>query len=104
MNRPQTVIQIYRELRSKVGDEFPAYELLRSAGKLVEIIRGDGPITGARPQTPRPTFDERPVDEVIADGGWKLLSREWRGEKDGDDTLSVRARMQLNGYGLEMAA
>ena len=104
MNRPQEVLCVYRELRSQLENEFPAKELLKSAAKLVQIVHGEGPITGAKPINPRPTFDERPVDEVIADGGWKLLSREWRGEKYGDDTLSVRARTQLNGYGLEMAA
>ena len=89
-----------------MGDEFPAHELLRSAAKLVEIIQDDGPITGARPQNPRATFDERPVDEVFADGGWKILAREvsWLREIEGDDALSVGARTQLHDYGLEMAA
>ena len=106
MNRPQKVNQVYHELRSEVGDEFPAYELLRSAAKLVEIIQDDGPITGARLQNPRATFYERPGDEVIADGGWKLLSRDssWLREIGGDDALSVRARAQLHDCGLEMAA
>ena len=106
MNRPQKVNQVYREFRSEVGDEFPAHELLRSAAKLIEIIQDDGPITGARPQEPRATFDERPVDEVIADGGWKLLSREssWFRDIDGDDALSVGAKTQLHEYGLEIAA
>jgi hypothetical protein len=106
MNRPQIVNRIFRELRSELGEQFPAYELLESAAKLAEIIDDSGPVTGARLQTARATFNERPVDEVIADGGWRVLSREfsWVNQIDGDDTLSVCGISQLRNYGLEMAA
>ena len=106
MNRSQKVKQVYRELREAVGEEFPAIELLQTAAQLVEIVNDDGPITGARLQGSRPIFDEKPVDQIMADGGWRVLAREgnWINEIDGDDTLSVCAREQLNNYGMEMAA
>ena len=34
------------------------------------------PISGAQIRNPRTTLDERPLDEVFADGGWKILSLE----------------------------
>ena len=106
MNRSQKVKQVYQELREAVGDEFSAIELLQTAAQLVEIINDDGPITGAQIHGPRPNFDELPVDQIIADGGWKVLAREgtWINDIDGDDTLSVCARDQLNNYGMEIAA
>jgi len=106
MNRPQKINQIYREFRMALSDKFPAHELLRSAAKLIEIIEDDDPITVARVRDPWVPFDERPVDEAIADGGWKILSHEdWWFQMIGeDDVMSVQARLQLKGYGLEVAA
>ena len=106
MNRPQKVNQIYLELRAELGDKIPAHELLRSAALLVAVVKGDGPATGAVHHSPRATFDEKPLDEAMADGGWKILAREssWLHRIDGDDTPSVKAKEQLRSYGLELAA
>jgi hypothetical protein len=106
MNRPQEVLCVYRELRSQLGNEFPAKELLKSAAKLVQIVHGEGPITGVKPKNTRPTFDELPVDKAMEDGGWKLLSNEpsWLREANDEDTYSVRARREIYGFRVEMAA
>ena len=44
MNHPQKIKKIYHELRMVLGDEYPDYELLKSASLLIEIYEDDEPI------------------------------------------------------------
>jgi len=51
-------------------------EVLKTASKLIKIYKNEyddvQPITIER----RPTFEELPVDHVLADGGWRTLYHE----------------------------
>ena len=80
MNRPQKIKKIYRELRMMLGDEYPDYELLKSASLLIEIYEDDEPINLDQLKSFWIQFEEREVDEAIKDGGWRLISGEgWCG-------------------------
>ena len=106
MNRPQKVKAVYQELKLAFGDEYSAQELLESAALLIEVVEDDYSITFDKLQEFYVPFKEKPVDEIIANDGWNVLSTEdwWRQKEGEDDALSVQARMQLKQYGLEMAA
>ena len=106
MNRRQMVNRIYEEFRAEFGDEIPAHELLQSAANFVEIIRGNEPITGAKLQSPRYTFEERPVDDAMADGGWRVLCREasWMSRINGDDSPGFAERARMKDLGVRMFA
>jgi hypothetical protein len=106
MNRRQMVNIIYEEFRAEFGDDFPAHELLKSAARFVELIRGNEPIKGAKLQSPRYTFEERPVDDAMADGGWRVLCREasWMNRVNGDDNPSFADRAKMKEYGMRLVA
>jgi hypothetical protein len=106
MNRPQKIKKIYRELRMMLGNEYPDYELLKSANLLIEIYEDDEPITLDQLKSFGIQFKDREVDEAIKDGGWRLMSDEgwWDQVTDDQDMLSPQSRAQLKNYGLELAA
>jgi hypothetical protein len=106
MNRPQKIKKVYRELRVELGDEYSDYELLKSANSLIELFADDEPITLEQLKNFGIYFKDREVDEVIKDGGWKLLSNEgwWDQITDDRDVLSLQSKAQLKNYGLELAA
>jgi hypothetical protein len=106
MNRPKKIKEVYRELRMMLGDEYPDYELLKSASLLIEIYEDDEPITLVQLKSFGIQFKDREVDEAIKDGGWRLISDEgwWDQITDDQDMLSPQSRAQLKNYGLELVA
>ena len=76
MNRPQEIKKIYHELRMLLGDEYPDYELFKSASQLIEIYEDDKPINLDQLKSFEIQFKEREVAEATKDGGWRLISDE----------------------------
>ena len=76
-NRPAKIRKVYAELR-KTRRDIPAHELLRVSAKLVDLFEGRGGQPVARQGTPRPTFEELPLDKAFGDGGWRVMERESR--------------------------
>ena len=76
MNRPQKIKKIYHELRMMLGDEYPDYELLKSASLLIEIYEDDKPINLDQLKSFEIEFKEREVAEATKDGGCRLISDE----------------------------
>jgi hypothetical protein len=73
MNRPQKVHQVFAELRRALGNEIPAIELLQFAARLVDDTRKA--TGGGEKNIAATSFDELPLDEVFADGGWRMMAR-----------------------------
>lgn len=76
-NRPQKIRRIYHELRRAVGPEVAALELLRLAALLVSEPRVEEHDYEAT-STWRPHFEQLPLDQAFADGGWRVLENERR--------------------------
>lgn len=79
MQRPVLFRAIYAELRSTLGREVPAADLLKLAFELMrayaldqEGLPEDGRIGVTR------SFSSLPVDEAMRDGGWRVLDFEER--------------------------
>ena len=106
MNRPKKVRRVYIELRQTLGNEVPAYDLLRSAARLVDIFDDRKGHLGIRHGTPRPTFEELPLDKAFADGGWRVLARESSllVEMFSEDPRDMTVRRDLSSLGMELAA
>jgi hypothetical protein len=106
MNRPTKLRAIYQELRTALGDQVPAGEILYSATKLVELATEEnlGVLTSLR--EPRPTREELPVDEAISDGGWRLLSQEGSiiNATFGGEEIDACKRAKLHEYGVGIGA
>ena len=81
MNQPTQVRKVYAELKGMLGDTASPAELLECAGLIVETANGkDRRTFGA--MTPRPTFDELPLDVVFAQWQWRLVVREFRSDEE----------------------
>ena len=78
VNRPEKVRRVYTELRRAQIEDISARDLLRVATKLVELSEGRGERPMARQGTPRPTFEELPLDQAFNDGGWRVMAYESR--------------------------
>jgi len=106
MNKATKVRVIYRELRTTLGEQVPAGEILQAATKLVELDDAEkfGAVRSIREQ--RATFEELPLDVALADGGWRVLSRESNiiNATFGGEELDVHKRAKLNEYGIGIAA
>jgi hypothetical protein len=76
--RPDKVRQIYSELRRSVGAVMPAIELLRLAAALVEASHSSFVDDEYSPYQPELANGQLPLDEAFADGGWRMMEREWR--------------------------
>ena len=76
-NRPAKIRRVYAELR-KTRRDIPAHALLRVSAWLVDFFEGRGGQPVARQGTPRPTFEELPLDKAFDDGGWRVMERESR--------------------------
>ena len=76
MRKTAKVLAIYRELREATGRQVGAAEALSCAALLVKLFAEDD---GGRwdMAEERMAADATPVDMMLADGGWGLLSREW---------------------------
>lgn len=91
MNRPSRIKILYNEVRETLGAEISPKEALQLAAHLVDIADGRDSIKGAQITEQRDTFDELPIDQALADGGWKVLNREReivRAVFDGGDNYS----------------
>lgn len=77
MRRSEKVTAIYRELRQAVGGRATAGEVLACAASLVDLFLDEDEGPDFDLHTGRQPFDMLPVDVALADGGWRLLSREW---------------------------
>jgi hypothetical protein len=76
--RPDKVRQIYAELRRSVGAVMPAIELLRLAAALVEATHSSFADDEYSVYRPELANGQLPLDEAFADGGWRMMEREWR--------------------------
>ena len=76
MNRPTRIRTLYIEIRETLGSEITSKEALQLAAPLVDVVDDRDDSSGANILEQRATFDELPVDQAIADGGWKVLNRE----------------------------
>lgn len=106
MNRPSRIKQLYREIRESLGSEISSKDALQLAAHLVDVADGRDviPVDDLRDQ--RATFEELPVDEAFADGGWRVFNR----EKDivrslfGGDEPSYRRKPPYQAIEMELAA
>ncbi len=76
MRKTAKVLAIYRELRDAAGSQVGAAEALSCAALLVKLFAEDGG-GGWEMAEERIAPDAVPVDQMLADGGWGLLNREW---------------------------
>jgi hypothetical protein len=106
MSRPSRIKQLYHEIRESLGSEISSKEALQLAAHLVDVADGRDVIPFDTFRDQRATFEELPVDEAIADGGWRVLNR----EKDivrslfGSDEPSYRRKPRYQVIDLELAA
>jgi hypothetical protein len=106
MSRPSRIKQLYHEIRETLGSEICSKEALQLAAHLVDVADGRDVLPGGLFGEQRATFDELPVDEAIADGGWRLLNRERdivRALFDGEEAF-VRRKQHYKSIELELAA
>jgi hypothetical protein len=106
MNRTGRIKQLYHEIRDTMGSEISSKEALQLAAHLVDVADGRDVIPGELFREQRATFDELPVDEAIADGGWRILNRERdivRALFDGEDAF-VQRNPRYQSMELELAA
>ena len=76
MNRPTRIRTLYNEIRETLGFEVSSKEALQLAAHLVDVVDDRDTSAGADVREQRATFDELPVDQAIADGGWRVLNQE----------------------------
>ena len=74
MKKSKKVTLVYLELKQALGDSASSEDLLDHAYSVVELFE-EKPSTGSNYPVGRALFDERPLDSVMADGGWKVLCR-----------------------------
>lgn len=106
MNRPQKIRQVYAELRSALGQDVPSHEVLSASSRLVDIVDGRHTQPGARQGSPRPTFEELPLDKAFADGGWRIMKRESLRLRElyTEEPEDTDIRSTLKTFGMELAA
>ena len=106
MNRPKKVRVIYLALRRALGDRVTSQDALRSAAAMVEIFDDREGSSFIRLPTPRPTFDELPVDKAMADGGWRVMRREsnWVGPIFSEEPEEHRDQHGLRSLTMELEA
>ena len=106
MSRPHRVRKVYGELRRSLRDRFPSHEILKTAARLVDLFDGREGHSGIRHGTPRPTFEELPLDKAFADGGWRILAREYSlfVEVYSEDPRNLTVGRELKSLGMELAA
>lgn len=80
MNQPKKIRSVYNELRIATDDSTSSLELLDCAGLLVDLFSesNEGPRCEIR--TGGVPFDEWSLDKVFADGGWRVMGREYEKE------------------------
>src|SRR4051794_343568 len=76
MNRSQQIRQIYAELRTAVGNQATAGELLDCATSIAEAYREDDATGLGRGSAGRSPFWAEPLDSAFEDGGWRVMAFE----------------------------
>jgi hypothetical protein len=96
--RALKIRQVFAELRSALCNEMPAIELLKFAGKLVDVWRAAALGDDEKVVTLRSNYP-LPLDEAFADGGWSIMARDRAYDADQfeDDThVCARAKSTLS--------
>jgi hypothetical protein len=82
-----------------MGSEMSTIELLSLATKLVDATK-EPAIDGLENVVRfRPSYDQLPLDEAFADGGWRIMARDRAytfDEFEDDQCLSARITTRLN--------
>ncbi len=97
MRRSEKVTAVYHELRQSVGAGATASEVLECAASLVDLFLDAEDGARYELRTEQPTFDMLAVDVALADGGWRILSRDWHrlGWESSDNCGGIRHREWL---------
>lgn len=77
MRQSAKVSAIYHELRQALGATVAAADVLAGAASLVELFALENDPAGYDLCAERQPLDMLPVDQAMADGGWRTLCREW---------------------------
>jgi len=97
--RERKVKLVFAELHHALGSEMSTIELLSLATKLVDATHAPA-IDGLENVVRfRPSYDQLPLDEAFADGGWKIMARDRAYTLDDiedDQCLSARTMTRLN--------
>lgn len=75
MRKSTKVTQIYLELRKSLPASVAPAEVLESANLLVDLFEEPQPAPSFSLRRGGIPFDERDVDSVMSDGGWRVLCR-----------------------------
>ena len=100
MKRTRKVHRIYLVLRHFLGDQLPAHVVLKASSAMVELFSRREPFKRLRLENAPPTFDELPLDEAFADGGWRVLAREAHWSTEEPEQVMVTNRMKHLTMGL----
>src|SRR5689334_18544755 len=100
MNRAQQIRAVFRELRHALGEQLAAAETLACAASLVELFEEEEDVPAFSLREGGVPFEMQALDVAFADGGWKVLSREWRvlglDVEEEYDRLSLSSELRLN--------
>jgi len=99
MRNATKVLAIYRELRQSLGTEAPSSEVLACAASLVELFTIEEGIAKFDDGVERLPFGMLPIDAALADGGWRVLSQEWKA-MEWDNDYECRAPSPSSSVGL----
>jgi len=91
MGKIATFKALYWELRSALGPDVPAREILEYTAALIEFTRRDNMPDGVYVEPRSQPFLAWPVDVAMRDrGGWRVLYHEWKRCRDiwRDDALA----------------
>ena len=80
MKKPAKVRAVYLELKNELGSVHPTREILQLANSLVDLYDGDGDSTHCDMYMGGTAFDSWRLDAALADGGWRVLNSEMRGD------------------------
>jgi hypothetical protein len=73
MRRANKINAVYQELKLALGDTASSQELLEYSNSLVDLFGADESEPRFDLRRGGVKFEERSVDSVLADGGWKVL-------------------------------
>lgn len=76
MNRSRQVKEIYAELRQVLGPDYSSRDLLEFAAAL--LTRSNDDAEEITREGRDASFETRPVDIALADGGWRVMAYEAR--------------------------
>lgn len=88
MRKSKAVKEIYAEIRRALGSDISAAEALKLAKSLVDVVdKADEPRFELK--TGGVGFDQLTIDKVFADGGWKVMYREY------DEYYAIKEREKM---------